>query len=106
MFPQKVDISDDEIAAVDIVRDAVNLASNEAKTAKSYIAPKHLLLGLGRAIAGALPGPTARLPFSADARAALEMAIELGREHPDGKVTVSDLLTALATVNWPAKFRS
>lgn len=106
MFSQRIDLPDENIEAVDIVRDALQIASNEARVSQSYIAPKHLLFGLAKSIAGALPDPMIPLQFTPEARKVWNMAVELGREHVNGKITVSDLLTALAIVNWPDKFRS
>ena len=106
MFPQRSDLPDENFEAVDLVRDALQIAANEAKASQSYIAPKHLLLGLAKSIAGALPEPMIPLQFTPEAGKVWKMAVELGREHVDGKITVSDLLTALAIVNWPDKFRS
>jgi len=106
VYPRKVDISDDEIIAVAIVRDALPIAYHEARLSNSPIGPKHLLLGLAKAVAGALPEPITSFPMSAEARTVWDMAVDLGREHDDGKITVSDLLTALATAQWPSRFGS
>jgi len=99
MFPRRVDIPSDEMPAVALVKEAVHIAYNEAFVEKS-IAPKHLLIGLAKAVTGTCSESITPLPLTEDARTVLQAAIELGLEHRDGKITVSDLLTALARVRW------